>query len=109
MSNPPSARLDMPGYDPRDFVGYGRNPPHPQWPGNARIAVQIALNYEAGGERNVLHGDPHSEDVLADGPFEVEVSLAPGAKCARCWVQAEDVGRSQAHPALCGKCVAALG
>jgi len=50
-----------------------------------------------------------SKVVLADGPFGVEVSLAPGAKCARCWMQAEDVGQSAAHPALCGKCVAALG
>ena len=69
MAQEVAPRLDMPGYDPRDFVGYGRNPPHPRWPGDARIAVQVALNYEAGGERNVLHGDPHSEDVLADGPF----------------------------------------
>ncbi len=35
---------------PRDLVGYGRNPPHAQWPGNARIAVQFVLNYEEGGE-----------------------------------------------------------
>jgi hypothetical protein len=62
-------RLDMPGYDPRDFVGYGRNPPHPQWPGGARIAVQIALNYEAGGEHNILYGDAHSEGVLVDAPL----------------------------------------
>jgi peptidoglycan/xylan/chitin deacetylase (PgdA/CDA1 family) len=62
-------RLDMPEYDPRDFVGYGRNPTHPQWPGGARIAVQIALNYEAGGEHNILYGDAHSEGVLADAPL----------------------------------------
>ena len=42
---------------PRDLAGYGRNPPHPQWPGKARIAVQFVLNYEDGGENRVLHGD----------------------------------------------------
>jgi isoleucyl-tRNA synthetase len=49
-----------------------------------------------------------SRVVLADGPFGVEVTVAPGQKCARCWNQAEDVGRSAAHPTICGKCVAAL-
>ena len=43
---------------PRDMVGYGRNPPHPQWPGDARVALQIVVNYEEGGENAVLHGDP---------------------------------------------------
>lgn len=69
MPRKPAPRLDMPGYDPRDFVGYGRNPPDPGWPGGARIAVQIALNYEAGGEHNVLYGDAHSEGVLVDAPL----------------------------------------
>jgi hypothetical protein len=35
---------------PRDLAGYGRNPPHAQWPGRARIAVQFVLNFEEGGE-----------------------------------------------------------
>ena len=35
---------------PRDLAGYGRKPPHAQWPGQARIAVQFVLNYEEGGE-----------------------------------------------------------
>lgn len=69
MTETKPIRLDMPGYDPRDFVGYGRNPPNPQWPGGARIAVQIALNYEAGGEHNILYGDAHSEGVLIDSPL----------------------------------------
>jgi allantoinase len=51
---------------PRDLVGYGRTPPHPRWPGNARIAVQFVLNYEEGGENNVLHGDPGSEQFLSE-------------------------------------------
>jgi allantoinase len=51
---------------PRDMVGYGRNPPHAQWPGGARIAVQIVLNYEEGGENTILHGDPASEAFLSE-------------------------------------------
>ncbi|OOG52095.1 allantoinase PuuE [Polaromonas sp. C04] len=51
---------------PRDLKGYGRNPPHAQWPGNARIAVQFVLNYEEGGENCVLHGDAGSEQFLSE-------------------------------------------
>lgn len=50
----------------RDFVGYGPNPPDPRWPGEARIAVQFVLNYEEGGENNVLDGSPHSETFLSE-------------------------------------------
>jgi putative urate catabolism protein len=51
---------------PRDLAGYGRNPPDPRWPGAARIAVQFVVNYEEGGERNILHGDATSEAFLSD-------------------------------------------
>ena len=51
---------------PRDLVGYGRNVPHAQWPRQARIAVQFVLNYEEGGENNVLHGDAASETFLSE-------------------------------------------
>ena len=51
---------------PRDLIGYGSRPPHPHWPGEARIAVSLVLNYEEGGEACVLHGDAHSESVLTD-------------------------------------------
>ncbi len=51
---------------PRDMVGYGANVPHAQWPDRARIAVQFVLNYEEGGENNVLHGDPTSETFLSE-------------------------------------------
>ncbi len=51
---------------PRDMVGYGRDPLDPQWPGNARIAVQFVVNYEEGGENSILHGDPHSESYLTE-------------------------------------------
>ncbi len=51
---------------PRDLVGYGRTPPNPQWPDQARIAVQIVLNYEEGGERCILHGDEAAEAFLSE-------------------------------------------
>lgn len=51
---------------PRDLTGYGRTPPHADWPGGARIAVQFVLNYEEGGENNVLHGDAGSEQFLSE-------------------------------------------
>ncbi|MDQ4060323.1 MAG: allantoinase PuuE [Pseudomonadota bacterium] len=50
----------------RDMVGYGRNPPDPDWPDGARIAVQFVLNYEEGGENSILHGDPASEAFLSE-------------------------------------------
>jgi len=51
---------------PRDLVGYGRQPPHPQWPNGARVAVQFVLNYEEGAENCVLDGDPASETFLSE-------------------------------------------
>jgi putative urate catabolism protein len=51
---------------PRDMIGYGATPPDPQWPGGARVALQIVLNYEEGAERSVLHGDPASETFLSE-------------------------------------------
>ncbi len=58
----------MTTYDnyPRDLIGYGRDIPHARWPGQARIALQFVLNYEEGGENNVLHGDPASETFLSE-------------------------------------------
>jgi hypothetical protein len=52
--------------DDRDYVGYGADPPDPQWPGGARIAVNIYLNFEGGGERSVMDGDGASEGALND-------------------------------------------
>ena len=51
---------------PRDLRGHGRNPPHANWPGNARVALQFVLNYEEGGENSVLHGDAGSEQFLSE-------------------------------------------
>jgi allantoinase len=62
--DPPAAATPAPY--PRDLVGHGATPPHPQWPGNARVAVQFVLNYEEGGESSVLHGDIGSEQFLSE-------------------------------------------
>ncbi|RVV98586.1 allantoinase PuuE [Mesobaculum littorinae] len=51
---------------PRDMAGYGPTPPDAQWPGGARIAVQFVVNYEEGGENNLLHGDAASEGFLSE-------------------------------------------
>ena len=51
---------------PRDMTGHGPNPPDPRWPGGAKIAVQIVLNYEEGGENCLLHGDAGSEAFLSE-------------------------------------------
>ena len=51
---------------PRNMVGYGANPPHPKWPGKARIAVQFVINYEEGAENCILHGDEASERFLSE-------------------------------------------
>jgi putative urate catabolism protein len=53
------------GY-PRDLRGYGQNPPDPKWPGRARVAVKFVVNFEEGGENNILHGDRASEAFLSD-------------------------------------------
>ena len=52
----------------RNLIGYGANPPNPQWPGNARVAVSFVLNYEEGGERCLLHGDDESEAFISEIP-----------------------------------------
>ncbi len=62
---------------PRDLIGYGRRPPDPGWPGQARLALQIVLNYEEGGERAILHGDAESEAFLQE---VVGMSPLPGVR-----------------------------
>ncbi len=62
---------------PRDMVGYGQTPPDPRWPGGARVALQFVINYEEGGENNVLHGDAASEAFLSE---IVGAQPIPGAR-----------------------------
>jgi putative urate catabolism protein len=62
---------------PRDLIGYGANPPHAQWPGGARVAVQFVLNYEEGGENSILHGDDGAETFLSE---IINAAPVPGAR-----------------------------
>jgi putative urate catabolism protein len=63
MTNPYDPRTSL---YPRDLVGYGATPPDPRWPNDAKLAVQIVLNYEEGGENSILHGDAASEAYLTE-------------------------------------------
>ncbi len=56
----------LPPRYPRDFRGHGPNPPDAAWPNGAKIAISVVLNYEEGGENNILHGDAGSEAFLSD-------------------------------------------
>ena len=62
-----SLSIDKMSY-PRDLVGYGANPPHPKWQGDAKIALQIVLNYEEGSEYSIPDGDDTSEIYLREVP-----------------------------------------
>jgi len=52
-------------------MGYGGNPPNPEWPNNAKLALQFVLNYEEGGENCILDNDAGAEQFLS------EISNAP--------------------------------
>lgn len=62
---------------PRDLIGYGARPPQARWPDGARVAVQFVINYEEGGENNILHGDKGSEAFLSE---MVGAQAHPGAR-----------------------------
>ena len=51
---------------PRDMIGYGAHPPHPQWPNGARLALNFVLNYEEGSEASFADGDGYSESGLTE-------------------------------------------
>ncbi|HVY98884.1 MAG TPA: allantoinase PuuE [Dongiaceae bacterium] len=61
----------------RDLTGYGAEPPHPRWPGNARIALNFVVNYEEGAEYSLLNGDDRPETILS------EVGAGPAVKGLR--------------------------
>mgnify|MGYP006283553559 CR=1 FL=1 len=50
----------------RDLIGYGGEPPHAQWPGDARVAVNIVVNVEEGSEPGPLDGDAEAETALTE-------------------------------------------
>jgi allantoinase len=51
----------------RDLIGYGANPPDPQWPGGARLALNLVLNFEEGSEYSIDDGDGFTETALTEG------------------------------------------
>ena len=59
--------------NPRNFTGYGRNPPRVKWPGDARIAISVVVNYEEGSEYSTLDGDA-THEVNNEVPSPVPVS-----------------------------------
>ena len=61
----------------RDLIGYGATPPDPRWPGGARLAVQIVMNYEEGSEYSIGLGDGFSETYLTEVPG---ATLGPGKR-----------------------------
>lgn len=56
----------MTSQHPRDFIGYGKSPPNPKWPNDARLALNFVINIEEGAERNILEGDSTSESYLTE-------------------------------------------
>src|SRR5271166_2870763 len=55
----------------RDLLGYAGSPPDPHWPGGARVAVSIVVNFEEGAEFSISDGDRQNEAV-----YEIEQRLA---------------------------------
>mmetsp|Transcript_35738 Transcript_35738/g.76337 ORF Transcript_35738/g.76337 Transcript_35738/m.76337 type:complete len:337 (+) Transcript_35738:58-1068(+) len=53
-------------YGGRDVSGYAGAPPRVHWPGGAKVALNLVLNYEEGGENCLLHGDGESEKLLSE-------------------------------------------
>ncbi|WP_337175886.1 isoleucine--tRNA ligase [Paludisphaera sp.] len=47
---------------------------------------------------------------VADGAerFKASATKSTHGKCERCWNYREEVGRSEAHPTLCGRCVVVI-
>lgn len=63
------ATTDDPDATPvRDLIGYGEHPPRVKWEGDARVAVQVVVNYEEGSERTFAMGDGVN-DVLGEYPL----------------------------------------
>ena len=66
----------------RDLLGYAGSPPNPHWPGEARVAVSIVVNFEEGAEFSISDGDPQNEAV-----YEIELRLAGVTGSRRCRFQ----------------------
>ena len=75
----------------RDMRGFGPNPPKANWPNKAKIAIQIVLNYEEGGENCILHGDMASEAFLS----EIVGAAAWPSNATGIWKAHTNTGRAQ--------------
>jgi peptidoglycan/xylan/chitin deacetylase (PgdA/CDA1 family) len=63
---------DLPVAGPaRELVGYGEHPPKVRWEGDAKVAVQIVINYEEGSEKTFAMGDGEN-DILYELPFALD-------------------------------------
>src|SRR5215472_5273469 len=52
----------------RDLLGYGGSPPDPRWPGGARVAVSVVVNFEEGAEYSIADGDYEIEQRIVGRP-----------------------------------------
>lgn len=57
-----------------------------------------------------IGGEPWAELLGSDDNelATIEVALARGEKCERCWHYENDIGQHSDHPSLCGRCVSVL-
>lgn len=60
----------VPGPD-REIRGYGPNPPRIRWDNNAKVAINIVVNYEEGSEKTFAMGDGMN-DGMYELPFDVD-------------------------------------
>jgi peptidoglycan/xylan/chitin deacetylase (PgdA/CDA1 family) len=58
-----------------DYRGYGPRPPAIRWPGDARLAICLVLNYEEGSERSLGLGDTDQESLSEWGPYASPPSI----------------------------------
>lgn len=97
----------------RDFLGYGRTPPDPQWPGGARVAVSFVVNVEEGAELSIADGDERNESVyevqdeVRDGPDPCLASHFEYGTRVGWWriMAALDAGGARATLNACGRAV----
>ena len=65
-------------YGPRDLIGFGEDPPSPKWPGNAKIAIQIVLNFEEGSESTPANPEKDTHTVHIASELGPGRSIFPG-------------------------------
>jgi allantoinase len=96
----------------RDLVGYGGKPPNPRWPGGARVAVSLVVNFEEGAEFTISEGDPVNEAIYEvvhrlDGPDScIESHFEYGTRAA--WwriMDLFDAYGAKATVSSCGRAV----